>query len=366
MHVLLVVGARPNFVKVAPVQHALTKMGHRTTLVHTGQHFDELMDKVFFEELHMPRPDVNLGVGSGSHAQQTAKVMELFEPVLLEARPDWVLVAGDVNSTLACALVARKLLFKVAHLEAGLRSNDWTMPEEINRVLTDQLSHLLLTPSPDADENLKREGIAEKRIEFVGNAMIDTLFAHVEVARKTNAIREVGAQRGEYVLATLHRPSNVDDEEKLRGYAAGFCEISKKMQVIWPVHPRTQKNLESWGLVEMLRAAGGVRISGPLPYLSFLALVDGAAAVVTDSGGIQEETTALGIPCVTVRDNTERPITISQGTNVLAGADARVMVELALKNAGRRPEHLPCPKYWDGQTAPRVVHALERHVGFEQ
>ncbi|HYE96320.1 MAG TPA: UDP-N-acetylglucosamine 2-epimerase (non-hydrolyzing), partial [Rubricoccaceae bacterium] len=320
--ILHVVGARPNFMKVAPVVRAMARRpdAFAQTLVHTGQHYDPNMSAVFFEELGLPAPDVNLEVGSGSHARQTAEVMTRFEPVLLDFKPDWVVVPGDVNSTLACALVAAKLGVKVAHIEAGLRSFDRTMPEEINRLLTDQLADLLLTPSQDADENLRREGIAEEKIRFVGNAMIDTLVRlRPKAEARWPALREAfGLDR--YLLVTLHRPGNVDAPDALAALAAALTEIGAFLPVLFPVHPRTRARLGAHTLGER------VRLVEPVGYLDFLALQAHAAAVLTDSGGVQEETTYLGVPCLTVRPNTERPITITHGTNRLVERDRDVLV----------------------------------------
>ena len=350
MHVLHVVGARPNFMKAAPVLAELARRGLRQTLVHTGQHYDAAMSDVFFQELGMPAPDINLEAGSGSHAQQTAQVMSRFEPVLLERRPDLVLVYGDVNSTLAAALVSCKLQVKVGHVEAGLRSRDRSMPEEINRLLTDQVADLLFTPSSDADENLKQEGVGPERIHFVGNIMIDTLVRLLPKARPGNSPPE------KYVLVTLHRPSNVDDLPWLRGMLEALNDLSGEIAVIFPVHPRTRQRLNSLGL-------GGSKhrhlyLLDPKPYLEFLALQRDAVAVITDSGGIQEETTFLGVPCLTVRENTERPVTVSLGTNLLVGRDiGRMQAELRciLEGRGKRGSGIPL---WDGRTAERIADVL--------
>jgi UDP-N-acetylglucosamine 2-epimerase (non-hydrolysing) len=353
MHILHVVGARPNFMKCAPLLRALGQFSQvRQTLVHTGQHYDAAMSDVFFRQLAMPSPDVNLAVGSASQAQQTAEVMLRFEPVLLDRNPEWVVVYGDVNSTVAAALVACKLGIRVAHVEAGLRSRDRTMPEEINRVLTDQVSDLLFTPSADADDNLRREGIESKRIHCVGNVMIDTLVRLIPQA----AMPREFANAGRFVLATLHRPANVDDLPWLREMLATLTEVSRDAQVLFPVHPRTAKRLAEANAAPL--ANGRVRLLPPLPYLEFLALQQNAQVVITDSGGIQEETSYLGVPCLTVRENTERPITLTEGTNTLVGRDiARLRQELAraLGQPRGTPRQIPL---WDGHAADRIAQIL--------
>jgi UDP-N-acetylglucosamine 2-epimerase (non-hydrolysing) len=363
MRTLVVAGARPNFVKVAPILAALRAAGHEAVLVHTGQHYDARMSDAFFVDLGIPEPDHHLGVGSGTHAQQTARVMEAFEPVLNTVRPDWVVVVGDVNSTLACALVTSKLRTslgcRIAHVEAGLRSNDWRMPEEVNRVLTDRLSDLLLTPSHDALPNLLAEGIAADRVVFVGNVMIDTLFAQLPAARERAVGRRFGLEPGGYVAATLHRPSNVDDPEALRAVLQALARVAAERPVVLPLHPRTRQNAEAFGLHAELAA---LHVLEPLGYTDMLSLTDGAVAVLTDSGGLQEETTALGIPCVTLREQTERPVTVTEGTNRMAPwpltADG---VFAAYRDAIARGRVTPgtcCPEGWDGRTAERIVSAL--------
>jgi UDP-N-acetylglucosamine 2-epimerase (non-hydrolysing) len=360
---IVVAGARPNFMKVAPVLAALAERGHEGILVHTGQHYDAQMSDAFFRDLGLPEPDYHLGVGSGSHAKQTARVMEAFEPVLLETKPDWVVVVGDVNSTIACALVAVKLKAetgsRIAHVEAGLRSGDWRMPEEVNRVLTDRLSDLLLTPSRDAEPNLLHEGIPAERIVFAGNVMIDTLFRYLPRARELDMPGRLGLRRGGYALVTLHRPSNVDDPAALSAVLAALDAVAAEMPVVFPIHPRTRKNLDTFGLAG---AAARLRLLDPQAYIDTLSLSDGAAVVLTDSGGLQEETTVLGVPCVTLREQTERPITIEQGTNRLApwplttvGILASVQAALA---QGRVEAGTHCPEGWDGRAAERVVDAL--------
>lgn len=361
MKLLHVVGARPNFMKVAPViRAARARPGIEQVLVHTGQHYDHAMSDAFFRDLDLPAPDVNLGVGSGTHAAQTGRIMVEFEPVLDERKPDWVLVYGDVNSTIACALVAAKKGIRIAHVEAGLRSRDRGMPEELNRILTDQLADLCLTPSRDGDENLRAEGIEPRRIAFVGNVMVDTLLHLRERARATGAPErfEVAGQR--YAFVTLHRPSNVDSRETLAELLAALGELASKMPVIFPIHPRTRARIAEFGLSAM---AGGVRLIDPLGYLETVSLVERSTLVLTDSGGLQEETTVLGIPCITARPNTERPVTITQGTNRLV-ASTRDAVQRAIDEVlahplnGKTPP--PTPEFWDGHAGVRVVQAIEK------
>ncbi len=348
-HVLHVVGARPNFVKAAPVLLAVREKGWRQTLVHTGQHYDRNMSDVFFTQLEIPQPDFNLGVGSGSHASQTAEVMQRFEPVVLEQKPDIVLVYGDVNSTVAAALVCSKLLIPVAHVEAGLRSFDRTMPEEINRIVTDRLSDLLLTPSADGDMNLQREGVSPDKIHRVGNVMIDSLVRLLPLARKCpkNGFPE------KFALVTLHRPSNVDSRENLQRVMSSLVEVSEQLAVVFPVHPRTRQRLHEFGI-----GFDALHFVDPMPYIDFLALQSRSTVVITDSGGIQEETTYLGIPCLTLRNNTQRPITVEMGTNVLVGEDkARLDLELEKVLSGRSKRGV-VPPLWDGCTGTRIVDAL--------
>ncbi|MCA1593693.1 MAG: UDP-N-acetylglucosamine 2-epimerase (non-hydrolyzing) [Acidobacteria bacterium] len=364
LKVINVVGARPNFMKVAPIVEAMRRRGREFApfVVHTGQHYDEQMSDAFFRDLGLPEPDVCLGVGSGSHAQQTAALMQLFEPVVLREKPDWVLVVGDVNSTLACALVCAKLLVKVAHVEAGLRSRDRTMPEEINRLLTDQIADLLLTPSRDADANLLAEGIPAKRIRLVGNVMIDSLFKQLERAAGSKVRKELGVDDKPYAVVTLHRPSNVDDAGVLRGILSALAQIGARLPVVFPVHPRTRKNIYEFGLDEELAHSGGgrVRLVEPLGYLDFLRLYSGAALVLTDSGGIQEETTALGIPCLTLRENTERPVTVELGTNRIVGTHPERIVRAATDALEATSTNTPprVPPFWDGHTADRILDEM--------
>ncbi len=358
MHVLHVVGARPNFMKAAPVLRALSERpGVQQTLVHTGQHYDANMSDVFFRELGIPAPDVNLEVGSGSHSQQTAAVMTHFEPAIEECKPDLVLVYGDVNSTVAAALVCAKLLVPVGHVEAGLRSFDRTMPEEINRLMTDQLADLLFTPSQDGNVNLLREGVAEEKIHLVGNVMIDTLVRLLPRAeeRWPDLSRSLDISSAPYVLATLHRPSNVDEPAMLEAIVRTLRDVAQEVPVIFPVHPRTRMRLHRLELGEMDRR---FRLLDPVGYLDFLALQRHAAAVITDSGGVQEETTFLGVPCLTLRENTERPVTITCGTNVLIGRDTeRLRSEVArVLRQGRG--RAAVPPLWDGLASERIADVV--------
>jgi UDP-N-acetylglucosamine 2-epimerase (non-hydrolysing) len=355
--ILHVVGARPNFMKAAPLMRELSARGDAfdQLLVHTGQHYDDDMSRAFFDDLDMQLPDVNLEVGSGSHAWQTAQVMLGFEHVLDSYGPDWVIVPGDVNSTLACALVAAKLGVKVAHVEAGLRSFDRTMPEELNRLLTDQLADALFTPSRDGDENLLREGVPAERIHFVGNVMIDTLVRLLPKARKRWEPLADRLELDDYILVTLHRPGNVDDAEVLIAVVAALRELSRDIPVVFPVHPRTRQRLAALELV----ADDRLRLIGPLGYVEFLALEAHATAVLTDSGGIQEETTYLGVPCVTARPNTERPITVTAGTNCLVDRSREALVAAVRDALSRRNGHLHAPpELWDGRASVRIADVL--------
>ena len=358
LRAVCVCGARPNFMKIAPVYDALTRTGAvETLLVHTGQHYDERMSRLFFDELGIPRPDWNLSVGSGSHAVQTAEVMKRFEPVCLGHRPDWVIVVGDVNSTIACALVAAKLSIKVAHVEAGLRSFDRSMPEEINRVLTDAISDLLFVTEPSGLENLRIEGVADDRIHFVGNVMIDTLLRNAERAEKSNILETLGLQPKGYAVVTLHRPSNVDDPRVLSAIFDALETISRDMPVVFPVHPRTRGSLVNTGLAGRAGAVADLRLIEPLGYIDFLKAMTAAAVVLTDSGGIQEETTILGVPCLTLRENTERPITLTQGTNRLTGSRTEAIVE-AYREVRAHPPIGRVPDLWDGRAAERIAVVL--------
>src|SRR6266550_1394088 len=352
LKLLHVVGARPNFPKLAPVHRAGQRAKLTQLVVHTGQHYDDAMSDAFFRDLGIAPPDVNLAVGSDTHAVQTARIMERIEPVLIRERPDWVIVYGDVNSTMASAIVASKLGIRVAHVEAGLRSFDRTMPEEINRVVTDRLADLLLTPSRDADAQLIAEGEPQSEIAFVGNVMIDSLFYALPAARATGFRERIGVN-GSAVVVTLHRPSNVDDPKRIATLARVLSEVALERDVVFPAHPRTRRRLEEAGL-----KIDRVRLLEPVGYLEMLDLVEHAFAVVTDSGGLQEETTALGVPCLTVRPNTERPITISEGTNRLVPDPADILAQL---RQVRRPIITPRPEGWDGHAGERVISTLARH-----
>ena len=355
--VLNVVGARPNFMKMAPIIAEMNAWGGEITqaLVHTGQHYDDAMSGAFFRDLGMPEPDVCLASGCGTHAEQTARVMLAFEGVVVAHKPDWVVVVGDVNSTLACALVAGKLRVRVAHVEAGLRSGDWTMPEEINRVLTDRLSDLLLTPSPDADQNLLREGIAPDRIVRVGNVMIDTLYRQIERARRSTILDDLSLEARGFAAMTLHRPSNVDDADSLRRIFAAVGRIARALPVVFPAHPRSLRRMREFGV----EPPPGVKVIDPLGYLDFLKLWSNSKMTLTDSGGLQEETTALGVRCLTLRENTERPITVEQGTNQLVGLDPeRIVAAAEAIIADGRSTPARAPELWDGRAAERIVTTL--------
>ena len=360
---MIIAGARPNFMKVAPIVAELERRGVPTVLLHTGQHYSAQMSDAIFRDLDLREPDFNLEVGSGTHAQQTARVMEAFEPVFLRTRPRWIVVVGDVNSTLACALVVSKLKeetgCRIAHVEAGLRSGDWRMPEEVNRVLTDRLSDLLLTPSHDAAPNLAAEGIDGDRVVFVGNVMIDSLLRQLPKARALDMPARHGETRGEYVAVTLHRPSNVDNADALRVILRGLTRVAAQMPVILPLHPRTRRNAESFGLAEELSQ---FTVLEPLSYIEMLGITDGAAVMLTDSGGLQEETTVLGVPCVTLREQTERPATITHGTNRMAPwpltEDGILESFEAARAQGRIEPGSRVPEGWDGKTAERIVDQL--------
>jgi UDP-N-acetylglucosamine 2-epimerase (non-hydrolysing) len=356
MHILHIVGARPNFMKAAPVMRALGCWdGVHQTLVHTGQHYDANMSDVFFQELQIPKPEINLAVGSGSHAQQTGQIISHLEPVILDYNPDLVLVYGDVNSTMAAALVCAKLLIPVGHVEAGLRSFDRTMPEEINRLLTDQIADLLFTPSNDADNNLLREGVAPEKIHCVGNVMIDSLVRLLTVAEESSILTDLNLRTRNYGLVTLHRPSNVDDAAMLASIDATLQQISRELKLIFPVHPRTRQRLEAWN---NHHSGSRVHMLEPLSYTEFLMLQRFAKLVITDSGGIQEETTYLGVPCLTVRESTERPVTVTLGTNVLVGQDMRRLhTEVGRILAGDEKRG-QIPPLWDGHAAERTALAI--------
>ena len=382
---MIVSGARPNFMKIAPLIKAIERHNKRDKssvvldpiIVHTGQHYDEEMSRLFFRDLSIPKPDYDLNIGSGSHGEQTGRIMIAFEPVVKKEKPDLVVVVGDVNSTLACALVASKLNIPVAHIEAGLRSFDRTMPEEINRILTDQISDYLFTHSRDANENLIKEGIHEEKIFFVGNIMIDSLkmiLKHTDRSTLNKWIGKILASRNlqtdRYAILTLHRPSNVDNKSSLRRLLECLHEISKEIPIFFPVHPRTKKQIEAFGCEQYLNWIDNgrsiVNLNGdgnlfglpPLGYLDFMSLTKNSSLVFTDSGGLQEETTILGIPCITLRENTERPVTVMEGTNTLTGNDpSRIFNAFCkVKQSPRGPRKVP--ELWDGQTAERIVNIL--------
>ena len=357
--VLCVVGARPNFMKIAPIMRSFNRpeCKIKATLLHTGQHYDAAMKQSFFDQLGIPEPDIDLGVGGGSHAEQTAEIMKRFEPVVIETKPDVVLVVGDVNSTVACALVASKLGVKVIHVEAGLRSYDRAMPEEINRVLTDQISDLLFTTEESALGNLEREGIDRGRVHFVGNVMIDTLRFNLTRAIPAKETLEGFEIRERYGLVTFHRPSNVDVDSVLKGIVSTLINISKTIPLVFPVHPRTENSLKDKGYWPLLEAANIVLLK-PQGYLELLGVMSEAAVVLTDSGGLQEETTALGVPCITIRESTERPITITEGTNVLVGTDPTRIIDAfedVMTTGGKSGS---IPKYWDGNAADRISEVI--------
>jgi len=365
VRILNVVGARPNFMKIAPLIRALGERdAAHPILVHTGQHYDERMSHLFFEQLSIPRPDVNLEVGSASHAVQTAEIMRRFEPIVREQQPDVVVVVGDVNSTIACALVAAKLHVPTAHVEAGLRSFDRTMPEEINRVLTDAISDFLFVSEPSGLANLKAEGAPDEKVHFVGNVMIDTLLASLEAARSSPVLDDLDLAPRSYAAVTLHRPSNVDDRETFGRLFGAIREIAEEMPVIFPAHPRTRKNMEQYGYFDGEEGGlGGVRIVEPLGYLDFLRLMAEARLVLTDSGGIQEETTILKVPCLTLREGTERPVTVEVGCNRIVGTDPERIRSAFREVMARDDFTCPAPEKWDGHAAQRIADVLVERLG---
>ena len=363
MKIINVVGARPNFMKIAPLMDAYKAAPSiQPVLVHTGQHYDERMSDLFFRQLGIPQPDINLGVGSGSQAVQTAEIMKSFEPVVLQHRPGAVLVVGDVNSTIACGLVAVKLGVKLVHVEAGLRSGDRTMPEEINRVLTDAISDLLFCTEPSGSDNLRREGVAAERIFLVGNVMIDTLLKNRAKAEASSILSDLKLAPGRYAVLTLHRPANVDDPAVLGGLLNVVEAVQRDMPVVFPIHPRTRKNLESSPLGKRTAGMANLKMIDPAGYLDFLKLMASAKLVLTDSGGIQEETTILKVPCLTLRENTERPITAQMGSNRIVGTDPAKIIQAyreAMSGQGRPPQ---IPPLWDGHAAERIVQILLERV----
>lgn len=365
MKIILVAGARPNFMKVAPIIRAIDKRNVSSqrnliepVLVHTGQHYDYEMSKIFFEDLEISEPDIYLGVGSGTHAEQTGKIMIEFEKVLFKENADLVMVVGDVNSTLAAALTAVKLHIPIAHIEAGLRSYDMSMPEEVNRLLTDAISDYLFTPSGDANVNLKREQISEEKIYLVGNVMADSLLSSLEKAKRRKILSRLNLGQKRYAILTLHRPSHVDTKENLLRLLAAVEEVAEKIPIVFPIHPRTRKNMESFGLGNFFTNNECFCPTESMGYLDFLCLMMNSRFVMTDSGGIQEETTILNIPCLTLRDVTERPITLSQGTNTLVGNDPQKIIKEAFKILDGKGKKGTCPELWDGKTSERIVEIL--------
>ena len=359
MKIINVVGARPNFMKIAPLMAAYRSYSNiEPLLIHTGQHYDNKMSDLFFEELGIPRPDINLQVGSASHAVQTAEIMKAFEPVVLEHKPDVVIVVGDVNSTVACGLVAAKAGIKLAHVEAGLRSFDRTMPEEINRIVTDAVSDLLFCTEQSGVDNLKKEGIPEVKIHLVGNVMIDSLLKNWTKAKKSSILDQLDLKGNRYAVLTLHRPSNVDEPSIFKNIFTALEAIQEDMPVIFPIHPRTRKNLYSSALGDRAKKMPGLRLLDPVGYLDFLRLLSSAAVVLTDSGGIQEEATILKIPCLTLRENTERPATIEYGSNQIVGADTARILSAYHKVTNEDTTNYRVPPLWDGRAAERIVEIL--------
>ncbi len=364
--VILVVGARPNFMKIAPLYEELKKRNVAQILLHTGQHYDENMSQVFFDDLGMPKPDVYLGVGSGSHARQTANVMVEFEDICLKNNPSMTVVVGDVNSTVACALVSAKLWIPCAHIESGLRSFDRKMPEEINRIITDSIADILFTPSPDADENLRKEGISESRIKRVGNIMIDSLMKNIERSRESTVHKELEILNKEYAVLTLHRPSNVDEKETFVRILSALESVGKEIPIVFPMHPRTKNRIDEFGLNGRISNIPNIVLTGPAGYLDFVALIAGSSMVLTDSGGLQEETTALGIPCLTLRENTERPITVHQGTNKIVGSNTESIISGVEEILSGRKESGQIPELWDGMTAIRIADIIVDEINSQE
>jgi len=359
MKIINVVGARPNYMKIAPLIKEMDKRENITSLlVHTGQHYDKHMSKLFFDDLKLPEPDIYLGVGSHPHGEQTAKIMVEFEKILAKEKPDLVIVVGDVNSTIACSLVAVKMDIKVAHIEAGLRSFDRSMPEEINRVLTDQISDYLFITERDAKENLLKEGISEEKIFFVGNVMIDTLLKNKKKSESSDILKKLGLENNKYCTLTLHRPSNVDKIESLNNIIDALSDIQEKIPIVFPMHPRTKKRLIELGLEKKFKDIKNLIVTEPMGYLDFLNLVVSSCFVLTDSGGIQEETTVLGIPCLTLRENTERPVTVTEGTNIVVGTDKQRIVGESMKIIEGKGKKGKIPELWDGRAAERIIGIL--------
>ena len=359
--ICLVVGARPNFMKSAPLMRELLANSDSfdTKLLHTGQHYDHALSQLFFDELKMPKPDIYLGVGSGSHAEQTGKIMIELEKSFGEMQPDLVVVFGDINSTLAAAVVTAKMCIKLAHVEAGLRSFDNTMPEEINRIVTDRLSHYLFVSEDSGIINLKNEGVSDDKVFYTGNIMIDSLVANLEIAKKSDILEKLGLTPGTYIAMTMHRPANVDEEDKLRELFEYIIEVSEKMPIVFPCHPRTKKRLEDFGIAGN---AKGLKMIEPLGYLDFLKLQSNANFVLTDSGGVQEETTYLKIPCITMRENTERPSTVDIGSNIIVGVNPKNIKDAAMRTINGERKKGDIPRLWDGKTAGRIVQLMKEHL----
>jgi len=363
LRIACVAGARPNFMKIAPLIEEMKKYDDvEPILVHTGQHYDEEMSDLFFVHLNIPTPDINLEVGSFSHAVQTARIMIEYEPVILERRPSLTLVVGDVNSTIACSLVSVKLGVPVAHIEAGLRSGDRTMPEEINRILTDAISDYLFVTEESGIKNLRREGISEEKIFFVGNVMIDTLRSHIKKSESSDILERLNLNKGEYAVLTLHRPSNVDDYYSFDEILKAIDYMQKRLKIIFPVHPRTKNKISSFGFEDQIDKMENFVLIDPLGYLDFMKLMKDSRLVLTDSGGMQEETTVLGIPCITLRENTERPVTITEGTNTLAGTGAENIIKVFDGIWGKKDFNYKIPKLWDGKAASRIVEIIIRKM----
>jgi UDP-N-acetylglucosamine 2-epimerase (non-hydrolysing) len=362
--IILVCGARPNFMKIAPIMEAIRKSGRvRPYLVHTGQHYDEKMSKSFFDLLGIPKPDIDLEVGSGSHAEQTGKVMVAFEKVCQKERPDMVVVVGDVNSTLACTIVAKKLFIPAAHVEAGLRSFDMRMPEEINRMVTDSICDLFFTTDPEGDRNLLKAGTDPKAIHFAGNVMIDTLLSNKAKAAANPILKDLSVTPGNYALLTLHRPSNVDDPKVLGGLFSALGKIQERLPIVFPAHPRTLKMMEQFGLMDQVKAMKNLLIRDPSDYHQTLCLNQSARLVLTDSGGLQEETTVLGIPCITLRENTERPVTVTVGSNEVVGTDPAKILDAVERVLAGKWKKGGIPEGWDGKAGERIVAVLEQYLG---
>lgn len=363
MKIISIVGARPNFMKIAPLLQEFKKYSNINSIfIHTGQHYDKKMSDLFFNELQIPEPDIFFGVGSDTHAKQVAKIMMKFDDICISEKPDAILVVGDVNSTMACTLVASKLEIKIIHLEAGLRSYDRSMPEEINRIITDSLADYLLTPSLDANENLLKEGIPKNKIFFVGNIMIDTLLKYLPITDKSQILQKHNLFPKEYVLITLHRPSNVDNKNNFIKILEALNILQKQIKIIFPVHPRTYKNITNFQLDNVVKKMPNLLLTEPLGYLDFQKLMSNSKLVITDSGGIQEETTVLKIPNITVRENTERPITITKGTNELIGLDTEKLVEFSNKAINGNWKKGKIPKFWDGKTSQRIINIINSNL----